>query len=116
MIELFLSLAIILLSLLLLNPLHLWMPSGSDMGVVVALLIVFAAFVIFIFKEKPSDERELAHRNTSGRVAFLAGAGVLVIGIAIEGLHHSVNSWLIYSLIAMVIGKIIGLYWSKTYR
>lgn len=116
MFEFILSLAIIILSLLLLNPLHLWMPSGSDMGIVVALLISFATFAIFIFREKPSDERELAHRNTSGRVAFLAGAGVLVVGIALEGLQHSVDPWLVYSLVAMVIGKAIGLYWSKKYR
>lgn len=114
--EIILALIIVILSLLLLNPLELWMPSGSDMAVTGAFLIAFATFALFIFRESAGDEREVLHRNMSGRVAFLAGAGILVLGITLEGLRHNIDPWLIVALIAMVLGKVAGLFWSRKYR
>jgi hypothetical protein len=67
-------------------------------------------FAALIWREKPADEREILLSQKAGRIAFLVGTSVLVIGIVYEELHHSLDPWLIYALVFMILGKIIG-YW-----
>lgn len=97
---------LITLVLLLLNPFTWWMPDQMVMMLILALLIVFAVFAGLVWKEKARDERELLHRTSSGRVAFLSGICVLVIGIAVEGYAHSVDFWLVLTLAVMLFAKI----------
>ena len=97
---------LITLVLLLLNPFTWWMPDQMVMMVILALLIVFAVFAGLVWKEKARDERELLHRTSSGRAAFLSGICVLVIGIAVEGYFHSVDFWLVLTLAVMIFAKI----------
>jgi len=101
------SILIIVLAILLLDPFMLLMPGSVTMMVILLLAVVFAAYTIFIYREQARDERELAHRMAAARLAWLIGAGVALIGIVYEGLlEHTVDQWLIFTLVATVIGKL----------
>lgn len=110
--EIIVSILLVAVATAFINP--YWMP----MGIVSTLLFIFAglfvAFVIFIWKEKRGDERETYLRNIAGRVGYLVGALFLVIGIICEIIKHNmVNGWLIATLVAMIVAKIVGLIWAK---
>lgn len=76
------------------------------MAILGATLIVFALFASFILREKALDEREGIHRMYAGRTAFLAGASVIMVGLAYQTWKDSVDPWLVVSLVAMVLTKI----------
>jgi hypothetical protein len=101
--------AIVLLSLAtaVLNPMHAWMPDMALMLLQVAVLVAFCFFAVFVMRETAADEREALHRALAGRVAFLSGSAVLVVGILSEGMTHVVDPWLVLALVLMVLSKII---------
>lgn len=103
---------LIAIAVLLLNPFHFWMPDMLVVCMLAIALVLFGIFASFILREKVVDERDSLHRTLAGRNAFLAGASVLMLGIVIEGYMHSVDLWLVLSLIAMVIAKISTRMWS----
>lgn len=84
-----------------------------DMMLAVLAIVVFAIFAIFIWKERGGDERENLHRALADRFAFLAGAGVLVLGIIIQELNHQFNYWLVWALLVMVLAKIAGIIYAR---
>ena len=110
--EIIVSLALIVLAILLLNPFHFWMPDMMVMGMLVALLVFFGIFASFILKEKVFDERDDVNRSLAGRNAFLAGSAILMLGIVVQGYSHKVDSWLVVALIVMIIVKITTRLWS----
>lgn len=105
--EIIISLILITLLLICLNPFNLLMPSPMIKMLVVLIILVFGIFTTVIWKEKPTDERENLHKGLAGHFAFLVGTFILIIGIAIQELNHNLDPWLIYALIGMVLGKII---------
>ena len=110
--EIIVSLTLVVLAILLLNPFHFWMPDMMVMGMLVALLVLFGIFASFILKEKVFDERDDVNRSLAGRNAFLAGSAILMLGIVIQGYSHKVDSWLVVALIVMIIVKITTRLWS----
>jgi len=111
--ELTISLIIVLLLLLHIRPFSSFMPSNLFMFTIVALLALFTLFVIFVWREKIYDEREKLHALIAGKAAFLVGASVMVIGIVVQSLNHSVDIWLVVTLGAMIFTKIIGLIYGQ---
>lgn len=111
--EFYLSLVIILLLIVFLNPFNLFMPPSIVMMLIVGLIVLFGVFAAIIWKEKPRDEREALLSQKAGRNAFLTGATVLIVGIAYEEYHHSLDPWLIYALVAMILGKLLGLWYGQ---
>ena len=105
-IEIGISLALVMLAVLLLNPFHFWMPNMMHMVVLAFTLVIFALFTVFILREKVQDERDTVHRMLSGRVAFLTGSTLLTIGIIVQSLRGSVDVWLVVVLVAMVLSKL----------
>lgn len=103
---------LIVIAILLLNPFHFWMPDMMVMVMLVIALVIFGIFASFILREKVFDERDSLHRTLAGRNAFLAGATILMLGIVIQGYHHSVDPWLVIALITMIIVKIATRIWS----
>jgi len=111
------SIALLLLALaiLLLNPFGFFMPSAVLMTLIGLLVAAAALFAGVVWREYSGDEREVFHRMFAGRSAFIVGTSVLVVGIAIQSLSHSVDSWLVAALVSMVLVKIIGrVYADKT--
>jgi hypothetical protein len=106
------TVSLIVIAILLLNPFHFWMP---DMVVVCMLAItlgLFGIFASFILRETMIDEREAQHRTLAGRNAFLAGSGVLTLGIVFQGYVHTVDPWLVVALVVMIVVKIGTRIWS----
>ncbi len=108
--ELVPAIIVVLLLLVFLNPFNLFMPPTFVMILLVTLIVLFGVFAALIWREKPIDEREVLLSQKAGRTAFLVGTTVLVIGIVYEELYHALDSWLIYALVFMIMGKIVG-YW-----
>lgn len=106
-IEIVISLIILIILGVFLNPTHLLMPDSVSMLLIMALIVGFLSFVGLIWREQPKDERDLAHIQKSGRVSFLMGATILVVGIVLQAVRHDVDPWLIYALSAMVLTKLL---------
>lgn len=112
--ELGVGIVFILLLLILLNPFEWWMPTMTAMTLTVMLVVVFALFTAFVWRERPHDEREHLHRSFAGRLGFLAGTCVLVAGIVVQESAHELDPWLPIALGSMIIAKIIGFVYSRT--
>lgn len=110
--EIIVPLMLVVLSVLLLNPFHFWMPDMMVTGMLVALLVLFAIFASFILKERSFDERDNVNRSLAGRNAFLAGSAILMLGIVIQGYKHSIDPWLVVALVVMIVIKIVTRFWS----
>lgn len=110
--EYIVTILLILLAVLLLNPFEFWMPDMMVMCMLAVTLGLFGIFASFILRETVADEREEKHRTLAGRNAFLAGSGVLTLGIVAQGYTHTVDPWLVITLIAMVLVKIGTRMWS----
>ena len=106
--EIAVSLILIILLVLFLNPFGFWMPNTLFMMMILTLIVVFTAFASFIWKENQRDEREGLHIMIAGRIAFLAGAALLVIGIIVQSFDHKIDFWLVLTLGTMILAKIIG--------
>lgn len=110
------TLVLIVTAILLLNPFDFWMPDMMVMGMLVVILVFFAILASFILKEKSLDERDDLHRTLAGRNAFLVGSAIIIIGIIVQGYNHSVDGWLVATLIVMVATKIGTRIWSDKNR
>lgn len=104
--EIVLALVLLGIGVLLLNPFHFWMPDMAHLFILGCLIAVFGAFSTLVLREQAHDEREDAHRMLSGRIAFLVGATIIVVGIAYQSEMGSVDPWLVLVLIGMVLAKI----------
>lgn len=111
--EIIVSLILIALLVFFLNPFQLWMPNALLMMMVLGLLVVFALFAGFVWRENARDEREGFHRMLAGRIAFLIGAATLVIGIVVQSFQHTLDPWLVIALGIMIFAKIIGLIYGR---
>jgi hypothetical protein len=110
--ETIVTVALIAVAILLLNPFHFWMPDMMVMSMLAITLALFGIFASFILRERSVDEREDQHKSLAGRNAFLAGSGILTLGIVIQGYTHTVDPWLVFTLIGMVAVKLITRHWS----
>jgi ABC-type multidrug transport system fused ATPase/permease subunit len=106
------TVALIAIAILLLNPFHFWMPDMMVMTMLAVILVLFAIFASFILREKAGDERDDQHKALAGRNAFLAGSATLILGIIVQGYAHAVDGWLVVGLIIMVMTKIGTRIWS----
>ncbi|MSR71237.1 MAG: hypothetical protein EXS50_00995 [Candidatus Taylorbacteria bacterium] len=110
--EIIVPLALIVLSVLLLNPFHFWMPDMMIVCVLAVVLVLFAIFASLILKERAFDERDDMNRSLAGRNAFLAGSVILMLAIVVQEYSHSIDPWLVIALVVMIIVKIVTRFWS----
>ncbi len=107
--EIAFSLISILLVTLLVNPFGIIMPSQIEMIVIALTAIAFSAFLIFLWGEKPRDEREEYNLYLAGRFSFYSVAVVLLVGTIYQALNHELDAWLIISLLVLVLSKVFAL-------
>lgn len=105
---------LIILLLLLLNPFSLWMPDTLLMMVVAGLAIVFALFAGFMWREQAQDEREELLRHHASRMAYLVGAGALVLAVIVQSFQHDIDPWILVALGVMILAKVFGSVYSKS--
>jgi len=86
-----------------------WMPMGMQIAALSLLVVFFGAYAIYGLRERGGDEREIALLHKSDRVAFFAGATVLLIAIIYESVvHHMSAPWVVFALFAMVTAKAVA--------
>ncbi|MBP6979870.1 hypothetical protein KBB41_02395 [Candidatus Curtissbacteria bacterium] len=106
--EIIVGLAVVIILVVFLNPTKLLMPVSVNLMLILCLVLVFLAFVGLIWKEKSVDERDGLHIQKSGRLSFLVGSTVLVIGVVVQSYRHEIDPWLIYGLTAMILTKLVA--------
>ncbi len=111
--ELSVGLGLVALLYIIFNPWNLFMPGYIIMGFLIAAVVLYTAFAVFLWKENHGDEREEFHRLFADRIAYLAGSALLLIGIVAGELQHALDPWLVFALAIMVIAKVVGLIYSK---
>jgi len=111
--ELTVSVVLLMLVILLLNPMHFWMPNMLHMTMIGLALVVCSLFIAFIWHEHVRDEREGQHRLRAGRTAFMVGVTVAMIGVAVQSINDTLDQWLVLTLSAMVITKTVGLLYNR---
>lgn len=104
--EIVVSLILIGLLILIINPSDIFMPTMAHMMLAGFAVIVFGFFAGLVLKEKTKDEREEKHRGLAGRAAFLAGSSILIIGMVSQTLKDSIDPWLVASLVVMILVKL----------
>ena len=110
--EIIISVSLLVLLSLFFDPFG-WMPPMSVTWLALALIVAFVIYAGFIWHENIHDEREGLHRLMGGRGGFLVGTGLLVVGIILESAKHRLDPWLLVTLSAMVIAKIVGHVYSQ---
>ncbi|MDP2676791.1 MAG: hypothetical protein Q8O83_03845 [bacterium] len=112
--EIIISIILILLTVLFLNPFMLWMPAPIFYIVSAVFVILFASFLVFIWREHAHDEREQLHKMIAARIGYLLGiatiAGILLIQAIV---YHHTDPWFVFALLIMVLGKMAGMLYSK---
>jgi L-asparagine transporter-like permease len=97
---------------LILNPMDFWMPSMAHMTALTLLLVAFIVYSTFILREKAVDERDVLHRMVAARAAFFTGTTILTLGVFLGALTDSVDKWLVFALVGMILAKLIARYYS----
>jgi len=104
--ELGVSMAVLAVLALLVHP--YWMPMGLIVICIAVLAVLVFGLGVFVWRETPRDEREYQLMAQTGRSAYLTGAAVLTVGVAVQTLQHHLDIWLVIGLAGMVLVKIIS--------
>ena len=107
------TIAIFIIAIIFLNPGHLTMPDTVNSLLILGFIVAFLTFAAFVLKEKSKDEREELHILKAGRISYLSGVGILVIGIILQALKHEVDPWLVIAICVMVLSKIFSRIYSR---
>jgi len=106
--EVFISLVLIFVLIVFTQTSKSFQPQRFDMAMIITLSVTVILYLALFWKEKALDERETVHKSIAGRVAYVVGVLVLSTGIIYQSLSHNVDPWLMYTLIGMVLGKVLG--------
>lgn len=75
-----------------------------------AALVLYTVAMSFVGEGKTIDEREQAHRYIANRSALIAGTVVASLGLIFQMfISHHLDYWLLVSLIAINLTKIVSL-------
>jgi hypothetical protein len=96
-----------LVSLLAVAPRAIVMPSSLQMLILACVLGLIAAFLVLLWREQPSDEREIQNQALASRLAYVVGSVVLIGALFIQSLRHELDSAVPLALLAMIATKVI---------
>lgn len=82
-----------------------WMPMMGELVALICVTVLLLLWASFVLTETAADEREVFLKTQSGRVAYLAGLGVLLVALVVQGLMHTVDPWIPAALATMVLAK-----------
>ncbi len=111
--EIVISLIMVIFLILLGNPFAMAMSDSMQMIVTFGLALVFVLFASFVWKEQVADEREVMHRYIASRFAYLTSTTLMTVGVVVKSLQHDYDRWLIFTLLFVVLAKVIGLVYSR---
>jgi uncharacterized membrane protein YeaQ/YmgE (transglycosylase-associated protein family) len=105
--EVLLFTSLVIISLLAIAPKTFVMPNSVQMALMVVAIGLIGAFLTFVWRENPTDEREAHNQALASRVAYIVGAGVLIVALLIQGLAHNLDPAVPLALLAMLGTKLI---------
>ncbi|PIR69374.1 MAG: hypothetical protein COU47_03320 [Candidatus Niyogibacteria bacterium CG10_big_fil_rev_8_21_14_0_10_46_36] len=112
--EIIISVILIALGILFLNPFMIWMPAPLLYMVSAVFVILFAVFLVFVWRERVRDEREDLHRMIAARIGYLLGMATLASVLLVQAvMTHHTDPWIIAALLIMVMGKTVGMIYSR---
>lgn len=99
------SIAVVALGLILADPFD-WTMNNMFLALLSGLLLAsFGLFAGLFWQEKAADEREAVLVDKAGRLGYLAGLTVLIIGLVLQSFDHSVDAWLVIAITTMILSK-----------
>ncbi len=113
--EIFVAVLFVIALLLFINPWELlWMPQLLTQVMMAGLLVIFSVYASFVWQEKYLDEREERHGHFAGKIGYLAGFFVLMIGIFFQIItQEPVDKWILIAMAVMVSSKIFAHIWAS---
>jgi len=111
--EILTALGLVVILTFLMDPMGMYYHNMTVVFSITILILLFVSFSIFVWKDKPADEREEVHQSFAGRVAFLSGTALMIIGVVVQSFNHAIDFWLVLALIVMIISKLIALRYSE---
>jgi len=85
-----------------------WMPMMGEMVALAIVVVLLLIWVGFVMQEDAQDEREVLLKMKAGRVAYLSGLGVMIVGLVLQSLGNHVDPWLAVALAIMVLSKLFA--------
>lgn len=113
-VEIGISFLLLVFLIALLNPLNFGMPPPVQTTMMIVFGALFLVSIGFVWQENTADERERLHRFIAGRFAYIVGTAVLVTGVLVQSLSHTLDIWLVAALALMIIAKMIGIIYSRS--
>lgn len=84
------------------------MPSQLQMLLLLVVFGLISAFLVLVWREQPSDEREAENQQRASRTAYLAGCIVLIVAMLVQGISHKLDVAIPITLLVMIITKLLG--------
>ena len=83
------------------------MPTSVQMLILTIALVLIATFLVLLWRESPSDEREAGNQAAASRSAYVVGAIVLIVALLTQSLKHQIDAAIPIALLAMIATKIV---------
>ncbi len=107
LLDIILLAGLLCVSLLAVAPKTIVMPTSLQMFLLVIVLALVAAFLVFLWREQPDDEREMQNQALASRAAYVVGCLVLITALIGQSLKHDLDPAIPVALLAMIATKII---------
>ena len=99
------SLALIILGILLTDPFNVTMNNMALTLLSGLLLASYGVFAGLFWHEHAADEREAVLVDKAGRLGYLSGLSVIVVGLVVQSFNHTVDPWLVLTIAVMIMSK-----------
>lgn len=84
------------------------MPSQLQMLLLVVVIGLISAFLVLVWREQPSDEREAENQQLASRKAYLAGCIALIVTMLVQGISHKLDAAIPITLLIMIVTKLLS--------
>lgn len=84
------------------------MSSELAMLLLISIFGLVSAFLVLVWREQPSDEREAENQQLASRMAYLAGCTALIIAMLVQGFSHKIDAAIPITLLVMIVTKLLG--------
>ena len=106
LLDIILLLGLAIISLLAIAPKTFVMPSSIQMLVLTIVLGLITTFLVLLWREQPSDEREMHNQALASRSAYFVGSLILISALIFQSLQHELDSVIPITLLAMIATKV----------
>ncbi len=96
-----------LISLFAITSETLVMPDSLQMALLAVVLGLVASYIALLWREHPTDEREVYNQALASRLAYIVGVIILIGAIVIQSLQHAADPITTIALFAMITTKVI---------